>query len=435
MSNSRTWLPALVMLVSGSLALTGGLTPAAGAKTTAGSTHPSADPFYRYSGSRPLRDFTPGAVLKTRTTALHHAGVPTPVRGDQLLYRTTGERGEATATVATVYRPPVPVFPRPRLVSGQFAYDALDAKCDPSYMLAGGPQLGGTAYNTPSQAEITAVQTFLAQGYTVVVSDYEGPDLQWFAGRMTGHAVLDGVRAAIRHDPDLTRTSPVGMIGYSGGGIATQWASQYAASYARGLNIVGAAAGGFVPHIPHMFHYIDGSPLWAGVMPAILQGVARAYDVRMNPYLSDKGRRVMKTVSTQCIGEFQREYPGLRLASLFKPAYAHPFRVPVFAHLANREIMGRDGTPDHPVFYRVGNLDGTGDSVIVARDMRQLAYQYCRRGVQVDYQQMPGLEHLSGAVAFYAQGEMWLRDRLAGQPATNGCAALTPGSSLAALDA
>lgn len=430
-----SWLLLLVVLLGAHVALVPATSPAVAGALPAGSTHPSLDPFYRYTGTRPLRDLAPGTVLKARATTLHQAGVPTGIRGEQLLYRTTDERGRPIATVGTLYRPPLRLFARPRVVSVQFAYDALDAKCDPSYMLAGGPPLGGTTYNVPSQAEITAVLTLLAQGYTVVASDYEGPGLHWFAGRTSGRAVLDGIRAAIRRDPDVTWSTPVGLIGYSGGGIATQWASQYAASYAPELAIRGAAAGGFVPHIPHMLRYIDGSPLWGGVMPAILQGVARAYAVDLGPYLSDYGKQVMQRISTQCIAEFQSEYPGLRLARLFKPAYSDPFAAPPLAYLANRQIMGRDGTPDHPVFYRVGNLDGTGDTIIVAGDMRQLAYQYCRRGVRVDFGVLPGMEHLTAALTFYAQAETWLRDRLAGRPALDRCAGIQPGSSLAPVRA
>lgn len=426
MSRTKTWLVALAIAVSGAVPLASAGESAA-EEPPAGSTHPAADSFYGYDGSRPLRSISPGTVLKVRPTTLHQAGLPTVVQGEQLLYRTTGERGEATTTVATVFRPRVEVFSKPRLVSVQFAYDALDAKCDPSYMLAGGPPLGGTTYNVPSQAEITAVLTFLAQGYTVVVSDYEGPELQWFAGRTSGRGVLDGIRAAIRHDPDLTGSSPAAMIGYSGGGIATQWASQYAAAYAPELNIVGAAAGGFVPSIQNMFGYIDGSPLWAGVMAPILQGVARAYDVSLDPWLSDHGKQVMQTVSTQCIAEFQSQNTGVRLEELFQPAYADPFTVPAIARLARNQLMGRDGTPDHPVFYRVGNMDGTGDTIIVAADMRRLADEYCRRGVEVDYRELAGMEHLTAAVTFYAEAELWVGRRLAGEPTTGACTGIDPG--------
>jgi hypothetical protein len=57
---------------------------------------PEQEPFYRYEGSTPLAEIVPGTVLKTRTLPYHVVGLPLPVKAVQLLYRSTGETGEAT---------------------------------------------------------------------------------------------------------------------------------------------------------------------------------------------------------------------------------------------------------------------------------------------------------------------------------------------------
>ena len=44
-----------------------------------------------------------------------------------------------------------------------------------------------------------------------------------------------------REIPGGARLTPTGMLGYSGGSIATEWASELAPSYAPELNIIGAA--------------------------------------------------------------------------------------------------------------------------------------------------------------------------------------------------
>src|SRR5207249_8442223 len=73
------------------------LTSAAGASTPA---LPSQDPFYRYSGPKRLETMPPGTVLKRRSVQLAFGpGNSTPVRAEQLLYRTTGPRGQPTARV------------------------------------------------------------------------------------------------------------------------------------------------------------------------------------------------------------------------------------------------------------------------------------------------------------------------------------------------
>jgi Secretory lipase len=62
------------------------------------------------------------------------------------------------------------------------------------------------------------------------------------------------------------------MIGYSGGAIATEWAAELAHSYARPLSkrLVGASFGGVLAEPAHNLHYVEGSLIWAGVIPMAL---------------------------------------------------------------------------------------------------------------------------------------------------------------------
>jgi hypothetical protein len=95
--------------------------------------------------------------------------------------------------------------------------------------------------------------------------------------------------------------------------------------------------------------------------------------------------------------------------------------------------MGTGGTPAEPVLLGVGNADGTGDGIMVAKDVQELAYEYCQRGVPVTFQVYPGLEHTEAAVPFEASALAFLTARFAGLPAASGCASITPGNSLAPL--
>ena len=67
--------------------------------------------------------------------------------------------------------------------------------------------------------------------------------------------------------------TPIGLIGYSGGAIASEWAAELAPSYAPAVSkrIVGTAIGGVLVHPGHNLHYIDGSLVWSGVQPAALR--------------------------------------------------------------------------------------------------------------------------------------------------------------------
>ena len=58
---------------------------------------------------------------------------------------------------------------------------------------------------------------YVQQGFTVVTSDYEGPTDDYGAGHESGYGTLDAIRAA-QHELGLQpRTTPVGVVGYSGG--------------------------------------------------------------------------------------------------------------------------------------------------------------------------------------------------------------------------
>src|SRR4051794_179237 len=119
--------------------------------TAAGATPtPDRDPFYKYSGSKPLWQIPPGTVLKTRTIRASFGPHRTPVRADQLLYRTTTQIGEPSVTVTTVLRPSKrPVLPK--LVGYLSFYDGLGPTCDPSYTLNGGT--GSSAIEQQSEEE------------------------------------------------------------------------------------------------------------------------------------------------------------------------------------------------------------------------------------------------------------------------------------------
>ncbi len=399
------------------------VTGAAAAGASPGPVLPTQDPFYRYTGS--LVHIAPGRVLRTRTIALAGTTAGEPTTAAQVLYRTTGELGQATVTVATIIRPLTPAVGGTKIVALQTPYDALGAQCDPSYSLQ-----GGTGDSTAGYDE-AQLQTFIKSGDTVVVSDYEGEALDWEAGQESGYGTLDAIRAAEHALHVQAASTPVGMIGYSGGSIATEFASELAHAYAPELDIVGSAEGGVPVDLLHNLRYINGSPSWSGVIPASIVAIGRAFHLTLGPALSTYGRSLAHAVAHQCIGSFLGKYPGLTYQKLFKAQYSDVFKLPSFVAVSDHMIMGRSGTPHSPVFIAVGNSDGTGDGVMVARDVQALAYTYCKRGVSVEFHEYTGDNHYSAALAFDPDATAFLDARLTGTPVPNGCAAITPGNSLA----
>jgi hypothetical protein len=397
---------------------------AAPAVAASGPPLPTSDPFYTYTGSAALTDMAPGAILKQRQITLIDAGTSTPVNATQVLYRTTGQLGQPTVTVATVIEPATGTVGA-KLLSYQMAYDALGAQCDPSYTMRGGMPAGGTT-NTDEEQFVLGL---VAAGDIVVVPDYEGTHLDWSAGQESGYNTLDGIRAA-ENLLKLSASTPTAMVGYSGGSIATEFASELAPKYAPKLHLVGVAEGGIPVDFAHNLAYINGSKSWSGVIPAVLVSLGRAFGLNLKPYLSAYGVKLTTQVADECINNFVGEWPGLKVQQLVKPAFQNIYSIPAVVKIDNALIMSRAGTPTEPLLMGVGDADGTGDGVMVTKDVEALAHTYCQRGLSVELHVYDGDDHTDAAVAFLPTAAIWLNERLTGVAATNGCSSIPAGNAL-----
>src|ERR1700710_3017722 len=152
---------------------------------------PEVDPFYKYTGSKPLSEIAAGTVLKTRTLSYHVLGVPLPVPAIQLLYRASNELGEPTVNVTSVLKPLLEIG-APQVVAYQSFYDSLSPVDEPSYAISGGLTLGGAI----PQVESALVGPSLLAGRTVVIADTEGEAADFAAGPEDGNNTLASLKAA-----------------------------------------------------------------------------------------------------------------------------------------------------------------------------------------------------------------------------------------------
>ena len=374
---------------------------------------PSADPFYTPPAG--FGSTRPGTVLRTRTVTIAFAGVPTPVRATQALYRTTDQHGSPTATVTTILRPSDSA-PVRDIVSYQIAYDGLGGVCDPSYTLR------GNGVSPLTTAEELSIGSYLAAGHTVVTSDYEGRDLAWTVGRQSGYAALDGIRAA-ESVLRVSSSTSVGLVGYSGGSVPTQYAAELAPTYAPELHLVGAAAGGLPVELAHNLTYVSGTQDWSSAIPAIVVGYERAYHLPVNDFLSARGMQTTSEIQTRCIADFLGQFPGLTDADMVRAPFQSLKDVPSVAAALNDNIMGAAGTPRVPMLLGIGQSDQTGDGVMITADVRSLAAEYCSRGVRVDYIRYAGLSHGTAYPVFETDASRFLADRFAGRPTRVDCQA------------
>jgi hypothetical protein len=424
---------ATALAVAGLLGMTG---PVARASATA-----TTGSFYTYTGRTPLAQVPPGTVLKTQTLYYHVVGILLPVQVVQLQYRSANALGKPAVNVTSVLEPPVRLG-SPRAVSYQSFYDSLNPADEPSVQIAGDVTLGGLI----TDAESIVIAPLLLQGYTVIVPDTEGQTADFAAGPEYGINTLNSIRAATSSPlTGLSTSTPVGMFGYSGGAIATDWAAQLAPSYAPDVNrqLVGAAEGGILVDPAHNLNYVSGSAIWAGVIPMAVIGIARAFHINLTPYLSSYGSQLYSKLQDSSIVTVLGEYPGLTYAQLVKPRYANPASIPVLVKVENELDTGLIGSPTVPMFMGQGAngiLEGTpgnkpgigaGDGVMIAGDVRTLARGFCSSGDAVDYTQYDALSHVTTFPLWAPAALLWLDGLFAGGQSPNDCAQIAPGNSLA----
>lgn len=402
------------------------------------------DSFYRYSGSAPLSAYAPGAVLARRSISYHLSGIALPLTVVQLLYRTTSETGAPEANTTSVIEPPIPLGPATSVVAYQSFYDSLNPADSPSRALAGATNAGGTSF---AEEGLLILPELLA-GHAVVVADTEGPDADFAAMREYGYATLDSIRAAFKAPAaDLASDAKVALLGYSGGGIASEWAAELAPRYAPDVNrrLIGAAMGGLPVDPEHMLSYVDGTKKWSAVTPMAIAGLARAFHLDLTQYLTPAGFAAYNRARDIDINSAFTDLAYSKWSKLVKPQYPTPDSIPGLGSRLATLIMGTGGTPTIPMLVGQGlageqedtppsPVYGAGDGVMIAGDTRTLVRQYCARGLSVDYNEYPQGSHTSAAIyPWLGQATAWIAAQFAGMRPSNDCASVVVGNSLAPL--
>lgn len=386
----------------------------------AGPPPPQSDPFY--SPPSGYESKAPGDVLRSRQASVAVFSLfSEPIGATQVLYRTTDALGNPSATAALVLVPRAARAHRP-LISYQVAEDSLATKCAPAYQL----QAGVPPENLVTQAEIIIIDGLLEQGWAVVVPDYQGSSSAFAAGVQSGQMTLDSVRAAERLPSaglDGAATK-VGLMGYSGGSIATGWAAEEQPSYAPELDVQGIAEGGLGADLRAAFTNLDGG-LYGGYGLAAALGMSRAYPdmaQELASILNADGKAFSQSISDACNLE-------IVLRGLFKNSknlftVPHPMDMPVIKRVLDENRMGRF-RPAAPLFV----YHSINDEILPIKPVDDLVAKYCAAGVSVTYQRDVVSEHIAlvgtGAPAALA----WLQDRMAGKP-TTGCHTSTQLSTL-----
>lgn len=386
----------------------------AGATAVTNTPEPARPAFYQPPASIPS---TPGTIIRTEpaTQFIDPLGLSrATVSATRLMYASKDRLGRPIAVTGTILEPKLPYIglsARP-LISYAVGTMGVGDRCAPSRALAEGL----TMY------EHYLLQGFIARGYAVALTDYQGlgtPGTHTYMNRIVqGQSVLDMARAALkRPGTTLRSTTPVGFYGYSQGGGGAASAAELAASYAPELRVKGTVAGAVPADLGAVAKNLDNNSLYAEFLNYALLGLAAGYNVDINTYLNDAGKAVAKRTEDSCTLNLTQSafQDSSKLTRDGRKLSAYLSEEPYASILADNRI-GRI-KPSAPVLVSHSVLD---DAIPYAVG-KQLAKDWCGKGGNVRFSTNVGPTHIGGAFPSLIESFGFFEARFAGLPQLNNC--------------
>jgi pimeloyl-ACP methyl ester carboxylesterase len=371
---------------------------------------PDDDPFYDPPPG--FEHAEPGTVLRSRDVELAFMGlIPQKFTATQLLYRSNDRRGVPEATVTTVLVPtelgPEKVCP---VVSYQCAIDAVASRCFPSYAL----RKGAFAVGAVAQFEFVLIAAALAEGWAVSVPDHEGSRGIWGAPYEPGYRILDGLRAALGSDRlGLSPSAPIGLWGYSGGGLASAWAVEVSADYAPELDVVGAVLGSPVGDLGNTFRRLNGS-FFSGLPAMVIAALGHVYpelDRVIKRHATDQGLALLASLEKMTTVEAVLRMIHKDIDSYVDRPLDEILEEPEVQFVFDDIKLGKQA-PTPPVLI----VQAVHDRIVSVDDIDELTENYRAGGASVTYHRDPLSEHMLLHPMSAPMALRWLRDRFAGRP-------------------
>lgn len=370
--------------------------------------------FYTWDG--PL-GAGPGRLLRSEPVELPLL-IPGASRGFRILYTSTdGVDGNAPIVVSgDVF------FPAGRAPGGGWPVIAwahgtvgLDDICAPS--------LQGRSYR-----DVTYLARWLAEGYVVVATDYQGLGTAgphpYMNARPEAYSVLDSIRAVQSHFPEIARR--VVIIGQSQGGQAAFAAATYQASYAPELDLRGTVATG-TPYIPSPAELLghdddfkseeDDTIYYRLYLVLMAQQTGPRLD--LGTVLTPLGRELLDHARGVCNARLEFDTEGVHLTrrNAFQPGALLRVLQPLAQRLAYPTLKA-----SHPVFLGIGSED----EEVPAAGQLELAKRACAAGTVVEAHVYNGATHGQTVNLSLQDSLPFVRKVMAGEPVPGTCGAFSP---------
>ena len=331
-------------------------------------------------------------------------GAPAGATATRILYASTALDGTPVPISALVIIPDAPSASSRPVLAWLHPTTGVASACAPT--------LGPTPF-----AQIQGLSLFLAAGYAIVATDYEGlggPGTHpYLVGASEARAALDSVRA-LQRMPAAQAGPRFAVWGHSQGGHAALFTAALAPSYAPDLQLVGAAAAAPVTDMAALIERPAENPLWGGLLAYTVWSWSRVFaadpaDIaprathvtidRTAQVCLETGDELKQLITDSAPLSGQPIHPGDRWRALLAENVTPPYSGP-------------------PTFIAQGEADPVIDPALT----RAFATDLCHHGIKLRYDSMPGVDHYTAAVKSAPTAAAWIADRFAGKPPPDDCA-------------
>lgn len=368
---------------------------------------PMADPFYHAPEN--LADLPNGALVRQRPG---HSPYFAEFDVRQYAFKSLDSQDRPILATSLVVRPHH-VRPDNKIISYQHFINALHPRCSP------GNTLQNPRPETALDSLLALLRMSLSRGSVVNIPDHLGPNSAYVVGRLSGHIVLDSLRALTTEPGQNLGRSPIALLGYSGGGLATGFTAAMADDYAPELDIVGAAQGGVPTDLMAMATALgDVRHPFFGLALASAVALSREYpdSFELRSKLSPLGHEVLRKVANSCqLGLVRHGYklglndvaPGVKLEDI--PGLTKAYR--------DNSLDFVDDAPNMPVYMWHARQDGLVPFDTAVRTARR----YCEQGTPMTFGIANGSEHLFAFAEKGPEWQQWIEARFRGEPAPTNC--------------
>ena len=403
-------------------------TSATGTSGTTGTTNPAdntpTDPFY--VAPDPLPAGKPGDVIRSEALA----GAPAGSQAWRVLYRSDGIDGSPTAVSGIVVAPTgTPGGTAPTNTPKATTGGTDPAPTDRPVLSWAHPTTGVVDTCAPSTmtdvfALIPGLETFLAAGYVVAATDYEGLGTAgvhpYLVGESAGRSVLDAARAA-RNLPDTGAGDRLLLWGHSQGGQASLFAGQLAASYAPELRLEATAAAAPAGELQALLSddsgTTEGIVLGAYAINAYLDVYGPANPtMSVSQVVTPEGAPAIDEIVKLCDLTQSAQIATIATPLTGKFFVGDPGSVQPWSTLLTENTAGGTKIPS-PVMI----TQGDADTIVIPATTTALVAAFCANGTNATEKVYPGVTHTVIGYESAADVAAWMAQILTGTPPPDGC--------------